>query len=81
MVDEEQEQEVDQINSKSGENDEQPVQEEDIIAKYFKGSNKEITTFVDVNNNQIVSEKVEEQFAVIMINVIGFKEIYEAWEN
>jgi hypothetical protein len=31
-----------------------------VIAKYFKGSNKEITTFTDENGNPKVTEKVEE---------------------
>lgn len=52
-----------------------------MIAKYFKGSNKEITNFLDENGNSKTTEKVEEQFAAILIRVIGFKEIYEAWEN
>ena len=57
------------------------VEQEDLISKYFKGSITQIITIHEVDGTEKVKQQVVDSFAAILVRVIGFKEIYEAWEN
>lgn len=35
----------------------------------------------EIDGQEKVVEKIVDSFAAILIRVVGFKEIYEAWEN
>jgi hypothetical protein len=52
--------------------------ERDIISIIFRGSIKQIMNVTGKENEE---ERIIESFAAIMIRIVGFKEIYEAWEN
>ena len=55
--------------------------QDDIITKYFKGKNKQIITYTGSDGKNREIEKIQDSFAAIMIRVIGFKDIYSAWES
>ena len=38
-------------------------------------------TYKDGSGKEVLKEKVTESFAAIMVRVIGFKDIYSAWEE
>ena len=53
----------------------------DVIAQHFKGRVRQIISFTGADGKQKTKETVIDSFAAILVRVIGFKEIYEAWEN
>ena len=53
----------------------------DVITVNFKGRIREIMQYQGADGNQKIKEKLVDSFATIMVGVIGYKEIYEAWEN
>lgn len=53
----------------------------DIITQYFKGRIKNFITYQGPDGKQNEREKITESFAAIMVQVIGFKDIYSAWED
>jgi len=57
------------------------ILEDDVISKNFKGRLRQIITFQGADGLQKVKETVIDSFAAILIRVVGFKEIYEAWEQ
>jgi len=56
-------------------------EEADIIEENFKGKVRSIITFTGLDGTEKTKESVTDVFATILIRVIGFKEIYEAWEE
>ena len=54
--------------------------EEDMIAENFKGRTRQIISYKGKDGQNRTTETVIDFFAAILIGVIGFKEIYEAWE-
>ena len=53
----------------------------DIVTQYFRGRTRSIITYQDEDNKSCSHEKIEQSFAAIMVGVIGFKDLYSAWEN
>ena len=46
------------------------------------GRTKQIMTFSHTDGKvHHTKQKIMDSFAAIMIRVVGFKELYEAWEN
>lgn len=71
-------QESEDVNMKS----EDPVFElDDAISQNFKGQIKQIITYTGTDGQEKTKESINDFFAAILIRVIGFKEIYEAWEE
>lgn len=56
-------------------------EDQDVITVNFKGRIREIMKYQGADGTQKVKENLVDSFATIMIGVIGYKEIYEAWEN
>lgn len=56
-------------------------EEKDVISEYFKGRVRSIITYTGNDGQQKTKESITDVFATILIRVIGFKEIYEAWEE
>jgi hypothetical protein len=56
-------------------------EEKDIITKVFKGRIRQIMKYKGQDGIEKVKETLIDSFAAIMVRVIGFKELYEAWEN
>ena len=67
--------------------DEQIVQEKkdifdgDIISQNFKGRIRQIISYTGDDGQQKQKEKVIDSFAAILVRVVGFKDVYEAWET
>ena len=59
----------------------QKMMDEDLISQNFRGKLRRIIKYTgsDGKNRQI--EKVVDSFAAIMVNVIGFKDVLNAWED
>ena len=57
------------------------MMDEDLISQNFRGKLRRIIKYTgsDGKNRQI--EKVVDSFAAIMVNVIGFKDVFNAWED
>jgi uncharacterized UBP type Zn finger protein len=55
--------------------------ESDVITVNFKGRIREIMKYQGADGTQKIKEKLVDSFATIMVGVIGYKEVYEAWEN
>lgn len=53
----------------------------DVISQNFKGRIRQIISFNGADGQMKVKENVIDSFAAILVRVVGFKEIYEAWEN
>ena len=60
---------------------EEDLFKDDVITSHFKGRVRQIITFKGQDGSDKVKETVIDSFAAIMVRVVGFKEIYEAWEN
>lgn len=56
-------------------------EEKDVIDENFKGKIRSIITYTGSDGQQKTKESLTDMFATILIRVIGFKEIYEAWEE
>lgn len=56
-------------------------EEKDVITKVFKGRIRQIMKFKGSDGVEKVKENLIDSFAAIMVRVIGYKELYEAWEN
>jgi hypothetical protein len=56
-------------------------EESDVITDNFKGRIRSIITYTGSDGTEKTKESVTDVFATILIRVIGFKEIYEAWEE
>ena len=54
---------------------------DDVITQNFKGRVRQIISFKGGDGQEKTKETVIDSFAAILIRVIGFKEIYEAWEE
>lgn len=52
----------------------------DFISESFKGKIKQVITYTTADGTEKTKESVNEFFAAILVRVIGFKELYEAWE-
>jgi hypothetical protein len=52
-----------------------------VITVNFKGRIREIMKYQGADGTQKIKEKLVDSFATIMVGVIGYKEVYEAWEN
>ena len=57
------------------------VLDNDIVTQYFRGQTRSIITYQDEEKKTCSHEKIEQSFAAIMVGVIGFKDLYSAWEN
>ena len=53
----------------------------DVISVDFMSRIRKIQKFHDQHGREKEKQKIEDSFAATLIRVIGFKEIYEAWEN
>ena len=54
----------------------------DAIANYFKGKFRTLIEFKRSSDGKDeVRERVVENFAAIMVRVVGFNELYSAWET
>lgn len=58
-----------------------PVLKDDMITNYFRGKIRRIITFDRPDGRTKVKEKIIDSFAAILIRVIGFKDLYTAWED
>ena len=58
-----------------------PVLKDDMITNYFRGKIRRIITFDRPDGRSKVKEKIIDSFAAILIRVIGFKDLYTAWED
>jgi|SaaInl33SG_5_DNA_1037386.scaffolds.fasta_scaffold17482_1 hypothetical protein len=56
-------------------------EEKDVITNVFKGRIRQIMKFKGSDGVEKVKENLIDSFAAIMVRVIGYKELYEAWEN
>lgn len=56
-------------------------EEQDVITRVFKGRIRQIMKFKGSDGAEKVKETLIDSFAAIMVRVIGYKELYEAWEN
>jgi hypothetical protein len=56
-------------------------EEKDVITRVFKGRIRQIMKFKGSDGVEKVKENLIDSFAAIMVRVIGYKELYEAWEN
>lgn len=54
---------------------------DDIITQYFRGRIRNFITYDGPDGKQVCREKITESFAAIMVQVIGFKDLYSAWED
>lgn len=61
--------------------EEEDIKSNDAISDNFKGKIQQIITYKGTDGTQKTKESINDFFAAIMIRVIGFKEIYEAWEE
>lgn len=57
------------------------AEETDIIDENFKGKIRSVITYKGPDGSDKIKESITDVFATILIRVIGFKEIYEAWEE
>lgn len=71
-------QESEDVNMK---NEEPVFKLDDAISQNFKGKIKQIITYTGTDGQEKTKESINDFFAAILIRVIGFKEIYEAWEE
>jgi len=53
----------------------------DVITNDFMGRTRQVMTFSHADGQKTSKQKVLDSFAAVMVRVIGFKELYEAWEN
>ena len=60
---------------------EEDLFKDDVITSHFKGRVRQIISFKGQDGTEKLKETVTDSFAAILIRVVGFKEIYEAWEN
>jgi len=56
-------------------------EEKDVITRVFKGRIRQIMKFKGSDGAEKMKETLIDSFAAIMVRVIGYKELYEAWEN
>ena len=56
-------------------------EDNDVITVNFKGRIREIMKYQGADGAQKITDKMVDSFATIMVGVIGYKEVYEAWEN
>lgn len=56
-------------------------EETDVIDENFKGKIRSVITYKGNDGSEKIKESITDVFATILIRVIGFKEIYEAWEE
>ena len=54
---------------------------DDIITTNFKGRIRQMITFKGQDGTEKVKETVIDSFAAILVRVVGFKDLYEAWEQ
>jgi len=59
---------------------EAPIFKDDIITTNFKGRIRQMITFKGQDGAEKVKETVIDSFAAILVRVVGFKDLYEAWE-
>ena len=57
------------------------IEEKDVISRNFKGRIRQIMKYKGSDGTEKVKETLIDSFAAIMVRVIGYKELYEAWEN
>lgn len=57
------------------------VLDRDIITKLFRGKFRSFIAYNGADGQSKCKEKIIETFAAIMIRVIGFKDLYTAWEE
>ena len=55
--------------------------DKDIVTQYFRGRTRSTISYKNEDGKACQTEKVEQSFAAIMVGVIGFKDLYSAWEN
>lgn len=72
---------IQEANVEMNDEEQNPKMEEDMIAQNFKGRTRQIISYKAKDGTDKKTENVIEFFAAILIGVIGFKEIYEAWEQ
>lgn len=53
----------------------------DVISKDFMSRTRQVTTFTHPDGQKHSRQRVLDSFAAVMVRVVGFKELYEAWEN
>mmetsp|Transcript_13952 Transcript_13952/g.21749 ORF Transcript_13952/g.21749 Transcript_13952/m.21749 type:complete len:99 (+) Transcript_13952:1330-1626(+) len=54
---------------------------DDMVSRNFKGQVRQVFSYQDHEGTNRVREKVTDTFAAILIRVVGFKDIYNAWEE
>lgn len=54
---------------------------QDVITKDFMGRTRQVMTYSHADGKKHSRQKVLDSFAAVMVRVVGFKELYEAWEN
>jgi hypothetical protein len=53
----------------------------DVITNDFMGRTRQVMTYSHSDGKKHSRQKVLDSFAAVMVRVVGFKELYEAWEN
>lgn len=57
------------------------MMDDDLISQNFKGKLRRIISYTGSDGKHRQIEKVVDSFAAIMVNVIGFKDVFNAWED